>query len=65
MPVKILVRAVTGRIARTSYNGRFIPHDEFVEVELTMYIERLLYVHGDLEVEPPAQPKQPLQSKEV
>ena len=66
MTAKISVRAVTGRIARTAPNGPFIPHDAFVEVELTAYVQRLLHVHGDIEVEPLAQPKQqPLKPKEV
>lgn len=48
----IKVRAVAGRVARTARDGEFIPHDRYVRVDYTPYIERLLNVHGDIEVEP-------------
>lgn len=57
MPVnRIKVRAVPGRIVRTAPNGDFIPSDRFVTVEHTHYIERLILVHADLEVEPEPKP---------
>lgn len=48
----VKVKAVKGRIARTAPDGPFIPDDEFVRVELTPYMRRLIDVHQDVEVEP-------------
>lgn len=45
----IWVRTLEGRIARTAARGKLIPHDKFVEVDYTPYIDRLLNVHGDIE----------------
>ena len=59
----IKVKAVEGRVARTSRNGEFIPSDRYVRVEETPYIKRLRDVHGDIVQEPvvvaaaPATPK--------
>lgn len=50
--MRIKVKAVKGRIARTAPDGPFIPHDKFVPVEKTKYIARLLEHHGDIEQEP-------------
>ena len=50
----ISVRAVTGRIARTSARGDVIPHDRYIPVEKSHYINRLLDHWGDIEVEPVA-----------
>jgi len=52
---RIKVKAVPGRVARTSRYGDFIPSDQFVSVERSPYINRLLNVHGDI-VEEPAKP---------
>ena len=51
---RVRVRAVAGRIARTSPRGDFIPHDRYITVERTTYIDRLISVHGDVTVEPAA-----------
>lgn len=48
----IKVKAVPGRVARTSRNGEFIPDDRYVRVAYTPYIQRLLNVHGDIVQEP-------------
>ena len=48
----IKVKAVAGRVARISPRGAFIPHDRFIPVENTFYIQRLLRVHGDIELQP-------------
>lgn len=48
----VSVRAVEGRIARTSARGGFIPSDQYVAVQNSRYIQRLLNVHGDIELEP-------------
>lgn len=50
--MRISVKAVEGRIARTSPDGPFIPSDQYVNVEKTPYITRLLDFHGDIELEP-------------
>lgn len=51
MPM-IKVRTVAGRKAYTApRGGKLIPTDEFVSVEHTPYIDRLINFHGDLEVE--------------
>lgn len=47
----IKVRAVAGRVAFESPTGKRIPHDKFVQVERTAYIDRLVRVHGDIEVQ--------------
>lgn len=49
---KIYVRAVHGRIARESPQGAFIPDNAFVPVQHTAYIDRLINVHGDIQVKP-------------
>lgn len=51
MPV-IYVKATSGRVARMSPTGRFIPQDKYVRVEHTPYVDRLLNVHGDIERRP-------------
>lgn len=48
----IRVKATPGRIAREAPEGHFIPHDAFVAVQHTPYIERLLNHHGDIMQEP-------------
>lgn len=48
----VSVKAVEGRIARTSPTGSFIPSDRYVSVELTPYLRRLIKLHGDVVVEP-------------
>lgn len=50
----IRVRTVAGRVARTAPRGQYIPTDKYIEVEQTPYINRLLHVHGDIELEPAA-----------
>jgi hypothetical protein len=55
----VIVKAVEGRIARTSKHGEFIPSDRYVRVEYTPYIKRLLDVHGDIVQEPVAQAPAP------
>jgi hypothetical protein len=52
--MQIEVRAKKGRIARTAPDGPFIPEDEYVLVEMTPYINRLLNHWGDIEQRPPA-----------
>jgi hypothetical protein len=47
--MRIEVKAKPGRIARTAPDGPFIPDDEYVAVELTPYVDRLLNVWGDIE----------------
>lgn len=49
---RIYVRTLPGRVARESRNGEFIPSDRFVPVSPSAYIDRLLNVHGDIEVQP-------------
>ena len=51
---RVRVKAVAGRIARTSPRGDFIPTDRYITVERTNYIDRLINVHGDVTVEPAA-----------
>lgn len=46
---KIYIRAKPGRVARISPRGAMIPEDRFIPVDLSPYIRRLLYVHGDIE----------------
>lgn len=51
MPM-IKVRAVPGRLAYDKpRGGKRISNDEFVAVEDTPYVRRLIDFHGDLEVE--------------
>lgn len=45
----ITVRAVKGRIARESAQGRMIPDDKFIVLTETRYLRRLVDFHGDLE----------------
>jgi hypothetical protein len=45
----IYVRTVPGRIAREAPRGPYIPSDQWVEVQVTPYIMRLLHVHCDIE----------------
>ncbi|MGY3615666.1 hypothetical protein [Bradyrhizobium sp. USDA 10063] len=55
----IYVRARPGR--RAYYEGRVIPHDQFIPVIEDPYIRRLITVWDDLEVEgakPKAKPSQ-------
>lgn len=47
----IYVRAKPGRVVRESPRGNFIPADAFVPVKPSVYIDRLINVHGDLEVQ--------------
>lgn len=58
---RIMARAVEGRIARESPHGPLIPHGTYTPLLMTPYLERLLNVHGDIELEPvkpaPAAPK--------
>lgn len=49
---RISVKAVKGRVARTSPNGPMIPHDHYMMVEDTKYIRRLLDFHKDITLEP-------------
>jgi hypothetical protein len=60
MQDKVRVRTVEGRVARESPRGEYIPTDRFVTVRRTPYIERLLYVHGDIVLEPTAEAQLPL-----
>ena len=53
----VSVKAVEGRIARSAPDGPFIPHNEFVTVAHTHYVDRLINVHGDVIVEPEAKAK--------
>ena len=48
----VSIKAKAGRIARVSPNGSFIPHDKYVTVEKTSYVNRLIHVHQDVELEP-------------
>lgn len=50
----IYVRTIDGRVARTSPRGQPIPHDQFIPVEATPYINRLID-HGDIMKKPPEQ----------
>lgn len=52
----IRAKTVEGRIAREAPRGAFIPDDRYVPVERTHYVDRLLTVHGDIELEPTKQP---------
>jgi hypothetical protein len=66
----VVVKAIEGRIARTSKHGEFIPSDRYVRVEYTAYIKRLLDVHGDIVQEPATQAPAPeaapnLKKKEI
>ena len=54
---KIYVKALPGRVARVSPRGAMIPSDQFVPVDHTPYVERLLKVHGDIEARATAAPK--------
>lgn len=55
----IKVRAVPGRIAYTAARGgKLIPSDgDGINVERTAWIERLIRVHGDIEVVEPVKAK--------
>ena len=48
----ISVKAVKGRIARTSPRGELIPSDAYTWVEVSPYVMRLVNFWGDLEIEP-------------
>lgn len=51
----ISVKANPGRVAYdAAQGGTPIPNDRFVLVEHTAWVERLITVHGDIAVEPPA-----------
>jgi hypothetical protein len=54
---KLYVKALPGRVARVSPRGAMIPSDQFVPVDFTPYIRRLLKVHGDIEARDTAAPK--------
>ena len=46
---KISVKAVEGRVAFTAPRGGVrIPSDQYIEVDRTGWIDRLLNVHGDI-----------------
>lgn len=57
----IRVRSLEDRVARNGPQGKIIPHDSYVLVKRTAYIDRLLNVHGDIEEEPAkaAPPRRP------
>jgi hypothetical protein len=66
--MSIRVKAREGRVAFTApRGGRLIPHDDYIIVELTPWIDRLLNHHHDIEAEPvkaapvakPAKPADP------
>jgi hypothetical protein len=49
----VSIKAVEGRKAFTAAKGGVrIPHDKYIEVERTTWIERLINVHQDVTVEP-------------
>lgn len=49
----VSVKTKPGRVAFSApRGGDAIPHDRYVPVERTPWIERLISVHGDIEVEP-------------
>lgn len=49
----VSVKTKAGRVAFSApRGGEAIPHDRYIAVERTPWIERLISVHGDIEVEP-------------
>lgn len=62
---KVYVRTLEGRVARVSPKGAYIPHKEFIGVQLTPYISRLANVHKDIEIQStkPAEAKAPKEGK--
>jgi hypothetical protein len=58
---KISVKAVKGRKAFTAPRGGVsIPHDRYITVDKSPYIDRLLNHHGDIALEPSKpKPKEP------
>lgn len=62
---RVKVKAVEGRVVRTSPSGDFIPSDRFVSVPHTSYIDRLINFHEDLIVEPEVAPAAPAPVKET
>jgi hypothetical protein len=50
----IYVRTKPGRVAFQSPSGPPIPHENYVGVQHTHYIDRLLNVHKDIERKPKA-----------
>lgn len=48
----VRLKAKKGRIARVSARGEMIPHDRFINVQMTPYVQRLINKWGDVEVEP-------------
>jgi hypothetical protein len=50
------IKALPGRIAFTDASGaKQVPHDQYIRVERTDYIDRLIKTHGDVEVKPNTQ----------
>lgn len=60
----IRVKAVTGRIARTSPNGEMISSDRYTSVTDTHYVRRLIDFHGDLVMEPTLEPNETVEPDE-
>lgn len=49
----ISIKAKPGRVAFTAAKrGDRVPTDRYIQVQMTPWINRLLNVHGDIEVEP-------------
>jgi hypothetical protein len=60
----IRVKAVEGRTAFTApRGGKLIPHDHFIDVERTPWIDRLLNHHRDIEAEPVKASRAPVASE--
>lgn len=58
MAETVKVRTLPDRIAYTDESmKRRIPNDQFIEVPRTPYIDRLLSLHGDIELESSAPAK--------
>lgn len=53
---QIYVRTKPGRVARTAPRGDLIPTDRFIAVQPSAYIDRLINIHGDIEVQPSKAP---------
>ncbi len=49
---QVTIKAVEGRVARVSPRGHAIPHDRYVTVPLTPYLDRLINVHKDVTEKP-------------
>ena len=48
---RVYVRAKPGRVARVAPQGVYIPADRFIPAQLTPYLSRLAYHHGDIELQ--------------